>query len=1228
MSYKVNAITPPSLKEKRALRLMIFIGIVAIAFFLYSVFKRSNISYLPLYILLMITLIFYCFKYLHEWYHYFSIAAPADIVSKKVYTVDIFTTFCAGEPLDMLEETLTAIQNITYPHNTWCCDEANDETVKAMCTRLGVQHVTRVIKKDAKAGNINNALQYATGELCVILDPDHIPAPAFLDQLVGHFDNPEIGFVQVVQAYYNQKISLVAKGAAQQTYQFYGPMMMAMHSYGTVQAIGANCTFRRAALDSIGGHASGLSEDMHTAMQLHARGWRSMYVPAILTRGLVPSTMSAYYKQQLKWSRGTWELLLAVYPHLFKNFTWRQKVHYLTLPFHYFCGFIFLINFLIPVISLFSGYVPLKMDLLSFLLATMPVFTMSILIRYYVQKWVAEDTERGFHVVGGILQIGTWWIYCTGFIYTLLRKKVPYIPTPKTDDDPLPFALNLPNIMVAVISLTAVVYGVAKDYNPYTIFMVVLAMMQVFFMIFILSISGYTSNTSKANSFAMKLRQHTWLIKKSHAFLRKYSLILSFILIVCFFYGYRQHQQLPTFLPKPLQALQIFYRGISGNKSLLQNDSSGILSIAAKDKNIAIISMEILSTPDNKTMLDTGAINKVYSLKAIPFLNWTILHQQRANENTSKADTIQQASKDDDAVIMDMANQLGKLNKPVFLNCNANPDDKNNLFYIDSLQNPQAYIRRWQHLHDLFGQAACDKVIWVWTTADAKTADNYFPGKAYADWICVDMEAASSVSLPEKIQSFDSLYRPFHQLKLFKKDMPVLVAQTLFKAGKNKLWWADTWKNIDTAFKEIKAVLLSVSNAGSNDKNDIGAAGAAVKSAFASSPVPNVPLWPGSINNESAPKNVVHSLPANIKSVVYNKGYKWFRNKHTLNVRIMEQDIAAMKSAGINTVERTMPGFYDNNLGRVLASSQMNLIPSFSYNIETSFLSDAVQMKAREEEILKVVRDNKDKKYIIAWGLGNDVLYNLYNQSYLPDYLYYQQKYVQWLYGLCGKIKQIDPERPVIADIQWDEHTMARLKYYKNAVPFIDEYRVAADARYTTGLGTFTQGLLPGKIAVELWPMVPSVKQSAIIPEWQDIQNTNFVSLTGLFDLEGRKKELYLQVQNYWAGMPVTHFAIPEIKILKPAQIVRGNTVMTYQALTTDNFLNWHVFPGNTNVQLEWYLVRADQYGNTMFIKKVGDGNSIDLKIPEDPQYYQIMAEAVLGDEVKVVRTTLNIPLE
>ena len=79
-----------------------------------------------------------------------------------------------------------------------------------------------------------------------------------LDRTLGYFDDPKVGFVQTVQAYRNQRESMVASSAAKQTYMFYGPLMIGMNAYGTTQAIGANCVFRRAALDSIGGHAAGL----------------------------------------------------------------------------------------------------------------------------------------------------------------------------------------------------------------------------------------------------------------------------------------------------------------------------------------------------------------------------------------------------------------------------------------------------------------------------------------------------------------------------------------------------------------------------------------------------------------------------------------------------------------------------------------------------------------------------------------------------------------------------------------------------------------------------------------------------------------------------------------------------------------------------------------------------------------------------------------------------------
>ena len=478
---KPTPIRPPSKLERFTLRLMISTGCIAIVFFLYSVLDSSVRGYAPLYWILMVTFLFTCLKLLYEWYHYLFITVPETPPQTRNFTVDVFTTFCAGEPYEMIVETLRAVKAITYPHETYLCDEANDPYLKEFCNQLGVHHVTRTNKKNAKAGNINNALQRSTGEICVVLDPDHVPMPGFLDPIIPHFAHPEIGYVQVVQAYKNADESLIAKGAAQQTYQFYGPIMMTMNRYGTVPVIGANCTFRRTALESIGGHAAGLAEDLHTAMQLHARGWKSVYVPEVLARGLVPSTLSAYYKQQLKWSKGVFDLLFTAYPKLFGKFTWRQRLHYGLLPMHYLSGIIFLINFLVPIIALCFGISPMHMDLSEFGLVVLPLIALIVLIRHFVQRWVMEEEERGFHVIGGLLLIGSWWVFILGLAYAIAGKKVPYVPTPKDGNEANNWPLNVPNLVVLALSAVAIGYGLLTDWNPYNLIMAGFATLNCFF---------------------------------------------------------------------------------------------------------------------------------------------------------------------------------------------------------------------------------------------------------------------------------------------------------------------------------------------------------------------------------------------------------------------------------------------------------------------------------------------------------------------------------------------------------------------------------------------------------------------------------------------------------------------------------------------------------------------------------------------------------------------------
>src|SRR5687768_17899008 len=149
--------------------------------------------------------------------------------------------------------------------------------------------------------------------------------------------------------------------------------MQGMNGAGTAVAIGANCTFRRSALVSIGGHGAGLAEDLVTSIRLHAAGWRSVYVPEQVARGLVPEDLDSFLRQQLKWSRGVYEVLFREYPRAFRGLTAYQKISYFMIGSYYLVGVTSLIFLSVPLIYLFFGKQPAVFLLSEYIQHAVPV---------------------------------------------------------------------------------------------------------------------------------------------------------------------------------------------------------------------------------------------------------------------------------------------------------------------------------------------------------------------------------------------------------------------------------------------------------------------------------------------------------------------------------------------------------------------------------------------------------------------------------------------------------------------------------------------------------------------------------------------------------------------------------------------------------------------------------------------------------------------------------------
>jgi len=452
--------------EKFFIHTLAFSGLIGLTFFALWWFHPSHIVSLPLYILVSLSLWFFILRSVGYWFLLTAAKKPAFQSPPDNLSVDVFTTAASGEPIEMTQSCLLALKNMRYPHKTFLLDDSHNPLLKDFCHQQNIGYITRHDKQFAKCGNVNNGLRQSDGEFVLIVDPDHIVEPHFLDRVLGYFNDPEVGFVQTAQAYHNQEKSFVAKAGAEQTYLFYGPVLTAMGALGASLSIGTNCTFRRKALESIGLYQPGLAEDLHTSMAIHSRGWKSVYVPEILARGLTPEDLASYFHQQLKWSRGVLELLLNRFAGYAKTMSWLQRSLYVLSMSFYFESIMMAVNMLLPLLYLWMNQTPTNFSPFEFFFYLSPWLFNTVILFFYSQRFLCDSREKGLMWRGLILQILSYPIHILGIVYALIGKQIPYLPTAKAPADTYPLAMLFPQILIVVATLLGFAFGLCQACAP------------------------------------------------------------------------------------------------------------------------------------------------------------------------------------------------------------------------------------------------------------------------------------------------------------------------------------------------------------------------------------------------------------------------------------------------------------------------------------------------------------------------------------------------------------------------------------------------------------------------------------------------------------------------------------------------------------------------------------------------------------------------------------------
>jgi cellulose synthase/poly-beta-1,6-N-acetylglucosamine synthase-like glycosyltransferase len=282
---------------------------------------------------------------------------PIPVLPETDSRVAFITTIVPGkEPLHMLRRTLEAALQIRHSGvlDVWVLDEGDDDEVKAMCAEIGVRHFSRKgieewntaegrYKAKTKHGNYNSWL-FTHGynyDYWISVDTDHVPLPNFAERLLGYFRDPDVAFVVGPQVYGNYD-NFVTRAAESQQYLFHSVLQRAANTWDCAMFVGTNNAVRISALMEIGGLQDSITEDAATSIVWHAsvnpatgNKWKSVYTPDVLAVGEGPSLWGDYFTQQVRWSRGTDDVVVRQFRTLMPTLPWRRRVHYMMLMSYY-----------------------------------------------------------------------------------------------------------------------------------------------------------------------------------------------------------------------------------------------------------------------------------------------------------------------------------------------------------------------------------------------------------------------------------------------------------------------------------------------------------------------------------------------------------------------------------------------------------------------------------------------------------------------------------------------------------------------------------------------------------------------------------------------------------------------------------------------------------------------------------------------------------------------------
>ncbi len=379
--------------------------------------------------------------------------------------VDIFVT-CCGEPFPVIQTTLRAVSRIAYqPATVYVLDDGASPQVAALARSLGFQYRSRVADNlpalHAKSGNLNYGLSLSRGEFILTLDADQVPEPDILERMLGFFQLPRVAYVQSKQSFYLPE----GDPFYNRDEIFYEVIQTSNDQANAVISCGSGVIYRRQALAEMGGFATwNVIEDLTTSYELLSRGWKGLYFPYALTRGLAPQHLAGVYRQRFQWCLDTMRLFFWDNPLSKPGLNLSQRLHFLVIMLSYLVsGLVFPVFYLIPLLAYWQGYTCLQGQEWHYLALRGAYLAATVLMFRYL--FFRKAAAKQFKMLCGLFPVYAAAI-AAALLYPPGRKPAYHLNNHAPFAEVRPWWCLLPQLLVVGLHLTLPLLSLHLGWAP------------------------------------------------------------------------------------------------------------------------------------------------------------------------------------------------------------------------------------------------------------------------------------------------------------------------------------------------------------------------------------------------------------------------------------------------------------------------------------------------------------------------------------------------------------------------------------------------------------------------------------------------------------------------------------------------------------------------------------------------------------------------------------------